>query len=144
MKLMLWEYNSLVMHREVHLQLNWRVQKFPRPVKSSVNRKRGAITYFHVRFQGALNIHKRPFFFQKDSIVLGNRSSFDGSTLVPTASIKGVWYLDGSTVGTDNAWPTPIMVGTQTVEKEITVEEWVVNKDHAWPTQSVADTPHCI
>ena len=31
--------------------------------KSSVNRKRGAITYFqHVRFQSALKIHKRPFF----------------------------------------------------------------------------------
>ena len=23
--------------------------------------------------------------------------------LVPTAPIKGVWYLDGSTIGTDNA-----------------------------------------
>ena len=30
-------------------------------VKSSVNRKRGAITYFHVRFQSTLKIHKRPF-----------------------------------------------------------------------------------
>ena len=63
--------------------------------------------------------------------------------LVPTAPIKGVWYLDGSTVGTDNALPTPIMVGTQTVEKEITVDELVVDKDHAWPTQSVAKTTHC-
>ena len=61
--------------------------------------------------------------------------------LVPTAPIKGIWYLDksGSTVGTNNASPTPVMVGTQTVKKEIAVEEW--NKDHAWPTASVAETP---
>ena len=38
--------------------------------------------YFHVRFQSALKIHKRPFFPQKASIVLGNQPSFDGRTLV--------------------------------------------------------------
>ena len=64
-------------------------------------------------------------------------------SFIATSPIKNVWYLDGSTIGTDNAWPKTIMVGAQTVEKEITVEEWVVNKDHAWPTQSLAKIPHC-
>ena len=40
-------------------------QNFPRPVKSSVNRKRGAVMYFHVRLQNALKINKRPIFFPK-------------------------------------------------------------------------------
>ena len=54
---------------------------FPRPVKSSVNRKRGAVMYFHVRFQNAMKINKRPIFSQKASIVVRTQSSFDGSTL---------------------------------------------------------------
>ena len=37
--------------------------------------------YFHVRFQSALKINKRPIFSQKASIVLRTQSSFDGSTL---------------------------------------------------------------
>ena len=37
--------------------------------------------YFHVRFQNALKINKRPIFSQKASIVVRTQSSFDGSTL---------------------------------------------------------------
>ena len=37
--------------------------------------------YFHVRFQSALKINKRPIFSLKASAVLRTQSSFDGSTL---------------------------------------------------------------